>query len=100
MPELREETAPIDRTGGGRLQGVRLVQDGQPPRGQEREQVRDEVRGQVREQVRKEVGREVRGQIEAYGQELAEERGVLLTRAVARGRAVIVSFAAADCPFL
>src|SRR5438552_17105013 len=100
MPELREETAPIDRTVGGRLKGVRLVQDGQPPCGQEREQIRDEVREQVREQVRNEAGRKVRGEGEAKGSELSEERGVILARALALGRAVIVSFAADDCPFL
>src|SRR5437899_1350581 len=100
MPELREETASIDRIDGRGRQGIRLVQDGQPPRGQEREQIRDEGRDQVREQVRNEAGREVRGQGEARGQELSEERGVILARAVARGRAVIVSFAADDCPFL
>ncbi|TMC76280.1 MAG: YihY/virulence factor BrkB family protein [Chloroflexi bacterium] len=37
---------------------------------------------------------------EAKRSGLSEERGVILARAVARARAVIVSFAADDCPFL
>ncbi|TMC46793.1 MAG: YihY/virulence factor BrkB family protein [Chloroflexi bacterium] len=96
MPELRKETAPLDRSRCRGLQGFRLVQNGQPCAGQERGQARN----QVREQGRDENGREVRDEGKVRGQELSEERGVILARAVARARATIVSFAADDCPFL
>jgi membrane protein len=95
VPELREETAAPDLPHGGRVQGLGLVQDGQPPCGEERDEVGDQVRGQIRN----EDGCQARREGEAKGRDPSEERGVILARVVARGRAVIQSFAEDDCPF-
>jgi membrane protein len=94
MPELRQETAAPHLSVRGRVQGLGLVQDRQPARGEERIAFRDEVR----EHARKEGGNEGRREGKAEGQELSEERGVIAS-AVARVRAAILSFAADDCPF-
>ena len=116
MPELRQEAAapPVDAR--DRLQGLGLVQDGQPPgrkelgrprreRGQEeRHQVRYEGRDQGRHEGRGQERREI-GQVrdEGAGQAVAEERRRILTsvRAFVRdARAVATSFADDECPFL
>jgi membrane protein len=75
-----------------------VVQDGQPARGEEREQVRKQAGREVRRKGRCEAG--VQASAEVRGEELAEERGIILGRAAARIRAVIESFAEDDCPFL
>jgi membrane protein len=100
MPELREKAAPLDRLVRRRFQGIGLVQDGQPSCGEKRDEERDEIRRQVRNEVRNEAGNEAGHEAEARREALVETRGVILARAVARGRAVIVSFADDDCPFL
>jgi membrane protein len=103
VPQLREETAASHLPVRGRIQGIGLVQDGQPPGGEERNKVRDQVREQGRNEVgheaRHEVRTEVRHEGEAGGKELSEERGVILARAFARARAVILSFSEDDCGF-
>ncbi len=99
MPELRKETAAPHRPIRGRIQRLGLVQDRQPPRGEERDEVRDQVRDQVGNEIGNEDGSQVRNQSKAKGPKLSEERGVILARAVGRGRAVIQSFAEDDCPF-
>jgi membrane protein len=114
VPQLREEAAASHFHAGDRLQGFRLVQDGQPPRreelgfeqlrhrqvrlGQER---RVEDRYEDRDQKRHEERQEDRD--EGAGQAGAEERRCILTtaRALVRdARAVATSFGADECPFL
>src|SRR5256714_6667121 len=99
MPELRKETAAPHPPIRGRIQRLGLVQDRQPPRGEERDEVGDQVREQVGNEIGNEVGDQVRNQSKAKGPKLSEERGVILAGAVVRGRAVIQSFAEDDCPF-
>src|SRR5256885_15489017 len=99
MSELRKETTAAHRPIRGRVQRLGLVQDRQPPRGEERDEVGDQVREQVGNEIGNEVGDQVRNQSKAKGPKLSEERGVILAGAVGRGRAVIQSFAEDDCPF-
>lgn len=113
MPQLRQATpaSPVDP--GDRVQGVGLVQNGQPARRQElgrgqlecgeeeRHQVRHQGRDQDRHQERNEERQEVRD--ESAGQAVAQERRGILTsvRALVRDAgAVATSFLADECPFL
>jgi len=76
-----------------------VVQDRQPACRKKRDEVRNKVREQDRDEVGYEVGHQVRHEDEAGREELSEERGLILARAIARGRATIQSFADDDCPF-
>ena len=108
MPQLREEAAAPHLDPGDRLQGLGLVQDGQPPgrqgvglRGREEERDKggdedgDEERQEDRNEGAREAGAEGRRGIE-------ERRGVLTAAtAIARdARAIATSFADDECPFL
>ena len=101
MPELREETAPDHRAVGDRVQGLRLVQDGQPRRAQERgRDDRIEDGDQRRREVRDQAGAEER---EGAREEAAQERGRILATPLSLGRratAVTKGFVADDCGFL
>src|SRR6266850_1302803 len=114
MPQLRQEGAAPHLDPGHRLQGIGLVQDGQPAgregvgreqlqcRQEERHEERDEVRCEERDQERNEERRE-EGRNEGAGEAGAEERRGILTpvRALVRdARAVATSFLEDECPFL
>jgi len=114
MPQLRQEAAAPHLDPGHRLQGIGLVQDGQPAgregvgreqlrcRQEKRHEERHEVRCEERDQERNEERRE-EGRNEGAGEAGAEERRGILTpvRALVRdARAVATSFLEDECPFL
>ncbi|TME28087.1 MAG: YihY/virulence factor BrkB family protein [Chloroflexi bacterium] len=102
MSELRQASAPSLQRARAPLQGIRLVQDGQPRSRQERVEVgfaqeRDEDGDEDRDQERNEDRDQVRRKT---GQARAEERGRILRGGLARVRRIVQSFGADECPFL
>jgi membrane protein len=106
VSELRQAPAPPFQCARAPLQGIRLVQDGQPRSRQERvevgfaedryedgDQERDQGRDQGRDQVRDQVGAET-------AQAHAQERGRILRGGLARARRIVQSLVEDECPFL
>src|SRR5256712_2257750 len=106
VPQLRQEATPPDRSVGDRVQGVGLVQDGQPPREQERgrdeRHERDEGGDQERDEAVDEAG-EGRKETGGRGAEPPDTRGRILATSAAAGRRswrVAQAFGKDDCAFL
>src|SRR2546428_6021503 len=106
VPQLRQEATPPDRSVGDRVQGVGLVQDGQPPREQERgrdeRHERDEDGDQERDEAVDEAG-EGRKETGGRGAEPSDTRGRILATSAAVGRRswrVAQAFGNDDCAFL
>src|SRR2546428_6108579 len=106
VPQLRQEATPPHRSVGDRVQGLGLVQDGQPSREQERGQdeghERDEDRDQERDEAVDEAG-EGRKEAGGRGAEPPDTRGRILATSAAVGRRswrVAQAFGNDDCAFL
>src|SRR2546423_9197334 len=98
MSELRQASAPPFQCARAPLQGIRLVQDGQPRSRQERVEVgfaedRYEDRDEERDEERDQVGAET-------AQAHAQERGRILRGGLARARRIVQSLVEDECPFL
>src|SRR2546427_1908863 len=106
VPQLRQEATPPHRSVGDRVQGLGLVQDGQPSREQERGRdeghERDEDRDQERDEAVDEAG-EGRKEAGGRGAEPPDTRGRVLATSAAVGRRswrVAKAFGTDDCAFL